>query len=96
MILEYGLNQLARVSFEKVGKMNPMVNMPVLDHKGVQVMEDKWESIDSITARALGELQLRIDALENALAVRDTSKRIEDALDAVAVRPMPPKKKKPK
>ena len=93
MKFEYGVNKLARVSFETRGMVNPMVNMPMLDVDGKQRIEDVWEPIEGSAARALEELQKRIEALESALDVKATEKTIQKALDIVATADLKPKKK---
>lgn len=94
MKIEYGLNKLARISFETRGQVNPMVNMPMLDENGKQRIEDVWESIEGSAARAIDELQKRIFQLEQALDVKNTEKNIERALGIVATASMKPPSRK--
>ena len=85
MKIEYGINKLARVSFETRGMTNPMSNIPMKDKDGKQRIEDVWEPIDTSTARALEEILRRVEALETALDVKNTEKTIQKALDIVAI-----------
>ena len=70
MKIEIGLNQQAKVSFEKVQAFNPFVNEPIKDGKGNPTYIENWMELPHSVALALQELQKRIKTLEADYAER--------------------------
>jgi hypothetical protein len=68
--IEIGLNQQAKVSFEKIPAFNPFVNEPIRDGKGNPTYTENWMELPHSVALALQELQDRIKTLESDYAER--------------------------
>jgi len=66
MKIKYDMFSQARISLESRAKINPVTMVPVVDGKGKPVYEDVEMEVPVAVAKALEELQNRIDILENA------------------------------